>query len=875
MGNDIFIAGKDNAEKNPEKALKGGAWAQLYERGTLFGCYDFLERFIGIRFYFPGEIGTVTPKHDKLELPAINITENPDYITRRYSWLWKAGADPYGKDGLKSYTFKNLNYYRLKMETRYIPVCHGLARLGYLRRFANSHPEYFALMGNGKRHNNPKYSHPGQLCLSSRIKEEIYQDAKAFLTGNSAESRNVTTIYGKHRWSPASFRKGYFDIMPPDGFYKCQCPKCKEHFSKGPQATSEFIWDFFCDIAERLKKEKITGNLTTMAYSPYKEVPERDIPNNILVMLATPGPWIFHLSKFYTKEEKILKSWAKKLNGKIWIWTYANKYGTRNLPNIPTVTPKCIGKYYPLQKNYIIGAYMMSTTDFFIYNYLNYYIFSKVSWDNSVDVEKILKEHYQKMFGPAAIPMENIYNHFEKNWLRICGNPIETPLGPSNFTASTYEIWEKIYSVDEIKLIDDLFNTSENLTLNSPEHNERVKFMRKHLFVPLKKERKLYTKNQKGIAALNFHLKEIPSYSTITIDGKINENVWAKSNEIFLLPLNKKDEKSNIKTSVRAIKDKENLYVSFVCNEPEMDKVVSYERHFDDKEIWKDSSVEIFLNPKSDRKIYYHIIVNSSGSLSDEIGKKIGSREDRNWDWNSNAKVEVLCNKESWIVEMKIPLVSFDKLNNKGVPVNFTRHRKQQGKLSELFTWSPFIKKSFHEIENFGSIKFNSGNKNNLIKNSNFKAFVKGNRFGGWGAPMRKTLKCGQSWAIVSDTFIEGGKSLMLNCSKQSTIYAVQALPELKPNTEYLLSYFVKTKNILHSVDKCSGVCVNIWSDHNHFFPSNFNFYTGTIPWCEQGFKFKTGLNTNKKSKSFIKFWIMKASGTAWIDKVKLEEIKK
>ena len=41
-------------------------------RGTLWGAYDFVERFLGCRFFYPGEFGSLWPKIDNLGiLPVI------------------------------------------------------------------------------------------------------------------------------------------------------------------------------------------------------------------------------------------------------------------------------------------------------------------------------------------------------------------------------------------------------------------------------------------------------------------------------------------------------------------------------------------------------------------------------------------------------------------------------------------------------------------------------------------------------------------------------------------------------------------------------------------------------------------------------------
>ena len=93
---DIYIAGHDDKSKQIRKFLnsRSGTWWNdtYFERGTLFGAYDFMERFAGIRFFFDGEIGTVVPKLKELKIPAsIHIMDRPDFTpaAKHPGWSWK------------------------------------------------------------------------------------------------------------------------------------------------------------------------------------------------------------------------------------------------------------------------------------------------------------------------------------------------------------------------------------------------------------------------------------------------------------------------------------------------------------------------------------------------------------------------------------------------------------------------------------------------------------------------------------------------------------------------------------------------------------------------------------------------------------------
>ncbi|MFA7230371.1 MAG: DUF4838 domain-containing protein [Victivallaceae bacterium] len=871
IGKRIYIAGRDDQTINPQKALNSGVWAQLYERGTLFGVYDFLERFAGVRFYFPGELGTVVPKHQILTVPTMDITDCPDYTVRKTSYAsgkWYDSGKP--KDGLHE---KNLNYYRTRQETKYIPNCHGLSRLGYLTRFGKSHPEYFALMSNGQRHNNPALPHPGQLCLSSGIREEIFQDAKAYLSGKTAEERGVKTDRFGYCWDPSALQAGYFNIMPQDSFYKCSCPECQKHFSKGDQATSDFVWQFVVETANRLKHEGVPGYVTMMGYPPYRMKPNVKIPDNVLVMVAVRGPLKESLPELQAKDDKDIIDWVKKTGGKVWLWNYVDKYGGLNLPGIPNITPRCIGSYFKRQKPNIFGAFLQSDTDKFIFGYLNCYVFSKVAWNNSTDIDALLKEHYRLMFGPAADTMQKIYERLEDLWVKkVAGKQTDTPLGPICIAPSEYELWNKIYSPEEIAFLSAQFKLAEKQSANDPQALKRVKFIRKSFMDDgLIRTAQAYSSKKSEIADLTFNVKDVPAGEKIIVDGKLDDPAWKNSAEIFLSPY--KPGKLPVKTIVYGLKDQNYLYFAFNCEEPEIKNIVAAKRDNDNKDIWKDSSVEIFLNPSGDRKEYYQLLVNAVGSLSDLQNEKLGSgNSEGNWNWNSEAVVKTALGAGRWTAEIAIPIKTLPGFKAEGFPANFNRNRildKGNGYI-RLYTWSPFLRNGFHDLQNFGSLLFGEVKEISMLDNGDFTAPQQGRMLGKWYGPQTKDIKSGQSFSLDKTTFINGGQSLKLT-NQTGKISIMQLLPEMKPDTKYRLTCYVKTEDI-KPLGKNSGVCLNVFSDKNHFFPKNW--YSGTMPWEKCSAEFTSGKNSNIKGKAYLRLYIINASGTAWFDDVKISEVK-
>ena len=76
----IIIAGHDSSliagyNKKPLEGL--GA-----RTGTHYGAYDFTERFMGMRYYFPGKYGTLTPEIKSLTIMPVSYTDAPYFQTR-------------------------------------------------------------------------------------------------------------------------------------------------------------------------------------------------------------------------------------------------------------------------------------------------------------------------------------------------------------------------------------------------------------------------------------------------------------------------------------------------------------------------------------------------------------------------------------------------------------------------------------------------------------------------------------------------------------------------------------------------------------------------------------------------------------------------
>jgi hypothetical protein len=857
----VFILGRDDPLADPDKALSGNRYKQCFERGTLFAVYDFLERFAGIRFYFAGKFGTFIPK-GPLFLPAeVDLFDRPDFEIRRleiHASTWTESPDLLVAPRLDKNNFpgypgqihreKSLDGYRLRLQTKLLPNCHGLAYLSLDKRFAHSNPEYFALDKGNMRLTDPKRPHPFPLCFSSEVKEVVFQDAKAYLSGEKAETRGIA------EWHPHGQSAGVFDLQPQDSFFYCQCEQCRKR--KTAQEISDQVWDFTIELAQRLKQEGVSGHLQAMSYTPYHLLPAREIPDNVLVQIAVSGPWMFGLSD---NQDKTVAAWAEKTGGRVLLWNYCGKYGKSLLPGIPHYTPKRVGQYYKNIASKIAGAYMLTSGDYYIFSVINHYMFSRIAWDNFADPEEILKEYYGLMFGPAAQEMEKAFTLIEELWCRANGRIIETELGPTVAQASDYELFEQHYSRENLAKIETCFQRAEELCSKHQEEKERVRFMRWNFIGRLKKAAGDYFQRNNAIRDFSgkggFCPGETISWETIPKLYLQRVDSRAIANESYF----------------QLATTPESLIIFLHCSEPEMDKTVSSPSD-NPSELWRYDGAELFLNASGDRKEYLHCTVNSHGVLNLSRGQMIGRSFKLYPHQAEGVHSEVARGDDFWNWKISIARSSLRNFDGNSLVLNLIRNQCKPDE-NRRYSWSPFIERSNHDVEKFGTINLFEKNQVNLLVDSNFSEHPEQKELkgisgvpGAWSAAAKIPPGCSVDYDKT--TFISGFRSIRLTASGKERWFNISQKVYLKPATRYRVSYFVKIDEIVPRSQE-SGVCLNIWTDRNRWFPQNK--LTGTTPWLKQSFEFETG--ADEKPDAYIKPFLLSCSGSASFDMICLEEL--
>jgi len=180
------------------------------------------------------------------------------------------------------------------------------------------------------------------------------------------------------------------------------------------------------------------------------------------------------------------------------------------------------------------------------------------------------------------------------------------------------------------------------------------------------------------------------------IDGHLDAGEWQDATEIKIKYWYNGYSENGINTSVFLSYDRDNLYLAFDNEEPNLDRVSAEANSADDKRIFSaDDAVEIMLAPNQQKQKYFHFALNSKNTRYDA---RVGDSS-----WNGSWKSAVAPHGEGWQVEMAIPLRELGINPQKGIELagNFFRNRFQE--VTPFAAWSvPF--ENYHTPARFGRL---------------------------------------------------------------------------------------------------------------------------------------------------------------------------
>ncbi|HOV22550.1 MAG TPA: carbohydrate-binding family 9-like protein [bacterium] len=202
----------------------------------------------------------------------------------------------------------------------------------------------------------------------------------------------------------------------------------------------------------------------------------------------------------------------------------------------------------------------------------------------------------------------------------------------------------------------------------------------------------------------------------VIIDGNIEEDVWKKAVSTGPFYLLGGKEIPTQESEAVIWHNGKRIFVAFICKEKDIDKLEAKVIE-NDKQVWNDDCVELFVSPFSDADPYYHFVANTLGIKYDEKRIEEGSIDIPEWGGSWEVQSRVFSDK--YIVEMSIPFGLFDNFLSSDWRISFSRENKINGELS---VWPPMGKeRGFHNPEKFAFLEGVNAQISSVIKVENAK----------------------------------------------------------------------------------------------------------------------------------------------------------
>lgn len=366
------------------------------DAATARGVYGFLSDYLGVRWYGPGPLWEVVPEEKTIRVPELDLRCEPDFGYRIFT----------GMDGEEGVDWCRRN--RLDLRARDIPYFgfgHNMRRILPPATYAESNPEYYALIGD-KRRVPTKENPETQPCFSNPQLVEITLEAARQLFEDSPER---TT----------------FSLGTNDNPYFCRCPDCAEldspkrtskagntNVREGWTIHSESYYRFVARVAEKLAETHPDKFVGCYAYWNV-ELPPRNIeklPPNVVIAHTQETSQHFD-PEYKAADRELWLAWNK-------VATHLGKYDYYGLGG--WITPR----YFPtlaaddikfIHANGAIGFYTSINLPYYMMA-PKIYMTAQLLWKADQDAKEILNSYFTNLYGEAAPDMKEFYDILERYW---------------------------------------------------------------------------------------------------------------------------------------------------------------------------------------------------------------------------------------------------------------------------------------------------------------------------------------------------------------------------------------------------------------------------------------------------------------------------
>ena len=398
------------------------------ETGRLNAAWDWIERQLGVRWFFPTEMGEYVPKRGTIRIEPIEVLDAP-HVRWRSCSVWTTspqqtpellGRIEHGFEGWKLFRYRSRNSERLPFAPQdswlSLGGAHAYRLLLPVEKYGAEHPQWF-----NKLDGTQPPSHGAQVNFSSREAADAYaRNALSYVEGSLGQGIPVERMV---IWNG-----------PADGVARCELPENQALIDNDGSGTSMVV-NFGNMVAERILAEHPKARVVHHVYSNHARPPDKVQP------LSGTGAIVSHWCGgeafgynhaepgFSDGNRRYRAGWNRwlELVDHIGIYCYYGHYSwatpfpmlTQMANDFPIMADS--GKFDYIQAQ--LHAHWGTQG-------ITFYVLSKLAWNPYADVDALRRDYCHKGFGSAGPVIERYFRTLQTamdELPHVSGSSLEIP----------------------------------------------------------------------------------------------------------------------------------------------------------------------------------------------------------------------------------------------------------------------------------------------------------------------------------------------------------------------------------------------------------------------------------------------------------------
>jgi hypothetical protein len=195
---------------------------------------------------------------------------------------------------------------------------------------------------------------------------------------------------------------------------------------------------------------------------------------------------------------------------------------------------------------------------------------------------------------------------------------------------------------------------------------------------------------------------DCPRIPAPKLDGILNDKAWKKVKPVRWFGSKDGGPSPAEPFTVLLGHDDSLLYVAARCTETRMGQLKADETARDGR-VADDDNINILLCPNPDSGVYYQLIINPAGTIWDRKCWTQDGRSVRDNGWNANWQVANSLDKDSWVLELAVPLNDLGfRVSNSGLASMGFNLARYQSRLKAVGIYQvPFV----HDVREFADLR--------------------------------------------------------------------------------------------------------------------------------------------------------------------------